>query len=625
MLSHGTRKQRISVHAIPEHSLDGRLRSPNPEWPLETQAELGRGSGILHDPCLRKRGDIGDVMSKNAIIGEVSDWLDFSEHDGHWGSHVWRQDQTTASHNNLTTPLIALPIADIGLSKLENPEAFTAFVRFIAIQLLASCYTCVAPSSASNLPFYQQRMGPSFVTSLHLHSRYRYFPAAGHHARETSEASSWPGLYTGPSIEERLAETISQRRRLEKNGKNQRRTYKDTTPRIFPSPMCDKGSKSLQDRYIESTMPLGMALGRGADRRTPSNTNFRTVDWTDGPAEAEATGETTVEADIPSSENNSIHLLQRWCCHEHLPCRLFSRYVYPAHKYHPDEHSRPRPSASSRHGPAVANTVSRSAQSIPKGILRRGESVPETYMFSTLPDSNKLDTRRNSSAPTISSLYTQDFDIPELDRVSVPTEGQSSPAYIRREPVTAKELLNKSELGLSGPVSHMNSPDTPVSDSTIRQEAYFTKAPLVPRVKVDSHDQNEGIVQDTPKIFSPAMLGPTVSESIPNNEDEDESWPEDNVNWQYRKRTINFGPVEFGRGFHMKLQRESKDEDDDSVIQGKYKADGSLSMMQDDSSDISIDMGGKRLTTVFRPVEFSQGANEKLQRQRSWGVMPQEE
>lgn len=37
-------------------------------------------------------------------------------------------------------------------------------------------------------------------------------PAAGHHARENSETSSWPGLYDGLSTEEEAVEDGLQRR-----------------------------------------------------------------------------------------------------------------------------------------------------------------------------------------------------------------------------------------------------------------------------------------------------------------------------------------------------------------------------------------------------------------------------
>jgi hypothetical protein len=98
-----------------------------------------------------------------------------------------------------------------------DSEVFSDLVHLIVLHLLASCYTALPTSSADNLPIYEQRTTPALITSLRLHSRYRYSPAAGHHARESSETASWPGLYAKPSIEDQLAEAVSHRRRLQKH------------------------------------------------------------------------------------------------------------------------------------------------------------------------------------------------------------------------------------------------------------------------------------------------------------------------------------------------------------------------------------------------------------------------
>ncbi|KAI4705705.1 hypothetical protein J4E81_000589 [Alternaria sp. BMP 2799] len=62
----------------------------------------------------------------------------------------------------------------------------------------------------------RQRKERRFVTALRSHSHHRYSPAAGHQARPPSETESWPGLYTGPSTEEKLAQYVSQRRKIRK-------------------------------------------------------------------------------------------------------------------------------------------------------------------------------------------------------------------------------------------------------------------------------------------------------------------------------------------------------------------------------------------------------------------------
>lgn len=93
---------------------------------------------------------------------------------------------------------------------------FDAFVKSIALELLASCFTVIPTTSASLLAIFQQRTSEKFVTALHAHALNRFAPAAGHQARAPSETSPWPALYTGPEPEAVLAEALSKRRRSTK-------------------------------------------------------------------------------------------------------------------------------------------------------------------------------------------------------------------------------------------------------------------------------------------------------------------------------------------------------------------------------------------------------------------------
>lgn len=95
-------------------------------------------------------------------------------------------------------------------------EACNALVHVIALQLLASCLTFLPPSDASHIPLFPQKKEARFVSALRLHSQYQFCPAAGHYARASSETSFWPGLDTGPAVEEQLVDTITFQRCFQK-------------------------------------------------------------------------------------------------------------------------------------------------------------------------------------------------------------------------------------------------------------------------------------------------------------------------------------------------------------------------------------------------------------------------
>lgn len=79
-------------------------------------------------------------------------------------------------------------------SNSEPSEPSEVFLHLIAIQILASCYTLPHPLGAASLPssLYLSKRELELITSLCLHTQFRYCPAAGHHARNSSKDSSWP-------------------------------------------------------------------------------------------------------------------------------------------------------------------------------------------------------------------------------------------------------------------------------------------------------------------------------------------------------------------------------------------------------------------------------------------------
>lgn len=120
-------------------------------------------------------------------------------------------------------------------------------LHLIALQLLASCYTLMPGSSAECLPIFEQT-DCTVLSALRLHLRYRSYPAAGHHARNTSETSVWPGLYRGPSLEERFAETRS----------------RPPSPQQSPTPDWHQ-----RYPYVDPSSPGGWSDGPASPRHSP--------------------------------------------------------------------------------------------------------------------------------------------------------------------------------------------------------------------------------------------------------------------------------------------------------------------------------------------------------------------
>ncbi|UPX10397.1 uncharacterized protein EKO05_0001059 [Ascochyta rabiei] len=205
------RRDRLSIDILPEQSLDFEPRSPHLHWLFGESSAIDINSRLVEDTSPEAMEDEpGHSRSYAAIMREVAAWLELDEHD-----------EFSASRREHAESI--LPAASQLFARLkdsDNPpphspnsdDGFDTLIQAIALQLLASCYTFLPASSASQLPLLQQKTDKTLVTALQAHSAHRLSPAAGHHARAPSETSAWPGLYTGPGPEETLAETTSRRR-----------------------------------------------------------------------------------------------------------------------------------------------------------------------------------------------------------------------------------------------------------------------------------------------------------------------------------------------------------------------------------------------------------------------------
>ncbi|KAH7392378.1 hypothetical protein DE146DRAFT_679784 [Phaeosphaeria sp. MPI-PUGE-AT-0046c] len=143
-------------------------------------------------------------------MNEVADWLQLQASDDFWIPRDNHSRKLPPTANQI------LPQMKNSATHLQHrsirENAFGSLILSITIQLLASCYTTLPASGACNLPIFPQRRQPQCITALRLHSQHRTEPAAGYHARASSETGSRPGTYEGQSLEEQLTQKVSQER-----------------------------------------------------------------------------------------------------------------------------------------------------------------------------------------------------------------------------------------------------------------------------------------------------------------------------------------------------------------------------------------------------------------------------
>ena len=91
-------------------------------------------------------------------------------------------------------------------SFLADPSTVEEMAHMIAVQLLSSCYTLspdlAAPPSPQSCRLSEKNWSTnpkasdsSMISSLRMHTRYRYSPCFGHQGRNTSPVSTHPGTY----------------------------------------------------------------------------------------------------------------------------------------------------------------------------------------------------------------------------------------------------------------------------------------------------------------------------------------------------------------------------------------------------------------------------------------------
>lgn len=256
---------------------------------------------------------------------------------------------------------------------------------FIAIKLLASCYTLLPATSADDGPILQQRKQSKLITALRLQTLNQYPLAAGHHARTSSESAPWSGLYAGPSCEDRLLQQVQMQR-----------------------------FKAFSNESIPQTTARI---------------------WTDGPPPIRLdNSHSGVPSSSTSSSDNEYGLLSRFICQAGIPKHprrrhntLFSRRS-STRKKHKAQYAEPdlthvikrRPRKKSRH-----QVTSQAVQRIPSALrLRHTQSAPRIAVDEEGVADHHT-SHRPSSNPSIGSALTYDFEIPRVHRTpATPARGR---------------------------------------------------------------------------------------------------------------------------------------------------------------------------------------------------------
>jgi hypothetical protein len=169
-------EDRFSVSGIPHQNLRTVVQSPCLRILFQESDQFGRIPNDNPDDAAI-RGDA--TRNQETAMAEVRDFLEHQERDIYWNSPrtkhevsvQWRftipkiyvgaltRVQVLLSHEPLDSSLIH------AIKDLPETEAFGTFVEFVALQLLASCYTLLPASSADNLPLGQQRIGSRVITA----------------------------------------------------------------------------------------------------------------------------------------------------------------------------------------------------------------------------------------------------------------------------------------------------------------------------------------------------------------------------------------------------------------------------------------------------------------------------
>jgi len=88
----------------------------------------------------------------------------------------------------------SLNIRDLSEANMNDPKTKNSVAHHVALQLLSACFTLPPTSLNSPTPDYTSSSkisDPRMISSLRMHTRYRYSPSFGHEARNPSPIEGW--------------------------------------------------------------------------------------------------------------------------------------------------------------------------------------------------------------------------------------------------------------------------------------------------------------------------------------------------------------------------------------------------------------------------------------------------
>ncbi|KAK4981255.1 hypothetical protein LTR66_010137 [Elasticomyces elasticus] len=199
------------------HWLPNLSQTPRSFWSIldwMDDSEDEHSDSASHASLSLRRTNTFQASLDDAILKETTDLL---EKDGLGPSWSLTKDQSCRLLSSADTT--GHEISALATETATAAETTDLLLHLIAAQLLASCYTTSHELAEASLPaalYLDRQRGSRLISSLQSQAQYRYSPAAGHQARDTSPAPAWPGLFTGPSREEKLAQQISRQRLVRK-------------------------------------------------------------------------------------------------------------------------------------------------------------------------------------------------------------------------------------------------------------------------------------------------------------------------------------------------------------------------------------------------------------------------
>ncbi|KAH3978407.1 hypothetical protein HBI56_069620 [Parastagonospora nodorum] len=368
-----SRKDRTSINIGPDQSIDTEPILSCLPCLLGEDTECCYSSRLEDVQGQQPHASLTKV--ETAIMGEVADWWQSEYVDEFWAPRNKQQRRMPPTANQILLQARNSKMLSGGLP--IGAGTFEILLHAIALQLLASCYTRL-PATASNLPLFQQRTCPMQITALRLHMRYRFEPAAGHHARASSETAAWPGLYTGPTVEDNLAEMATLRRR---------------------------------QRHSSGRVPCFAASG-----------------WTDGSSSpGEDHGRETSSSSAESNSSSQPGFFSRLICQPSIPKNPRRKYntlftSLTTRRGKPAGTLRTRSSSSKVHHnrpKALRAFTEHTVQRIPSMLrLRQTQSAPRFEADEASPTIGLHESRRHSSNPSIGSALNYPCEIPQIRRIS---------------------------------------------------------------------------------------------------------------------------------------------------------------------------------------------------------------